>query len=257
MKNTPERWIESFPRLKSDGHKYNRGHALIYAAPELTGASRLAVSACARIGAGLVTLLCAPKQVTIYRTTLPPHIMVRDDLAWMDSRVTARLYGPGGLSTKPDFTSELPVVLDADALASLPKKLQPNYILTPHEGEFCRAFPQITGTREERAQKIAKKMNAQIVLKGAQTIIAAPDGRIALNSNAPPTLATAGSGDVLAGMIAGLLAQEMPAFEAACAAVWIHGNAAQKFGPGLVANDLPDLIPNVLQDLLGFQKDFS
>ncbi|MCB9983117.1 MAG: NAD(P)H-hydrate dehydratase [Rhodospirillales bacterium] len=188
------------------------------------------------------------------------HILVYDQ-GEQAERVSARLYGPGGLSVKPDYESDVPTVLDADALNDLPPHLNPPpqggegwerdvfYVLTPHEGEFARAFPDLTGAKLEKARAAAAQIGAVIVLKGADTVIAHPDGRAVINTHASPYLATAGSGDVLAGMIAGLMAQGMPPFEASCAAVWMHGDAALKFGAGLVASDLIDMIPEILRSL--------
>lgn len=248
QENTPEVWLEFFPKLDKDAHKYTRGHAVIYGAPELTGASRLAADACARIGAGLVSVLCTAETAAIYKTSLPAHILVRDDLNWWDERVTAQLYGSGGLARDVDIKN-VPTVLDADALLSLPEVLNPKCILTPHEGEFSKAFPDIRGDRIEMAQKASQQSSAIIVLKGQETIIAHPDGRMIVNRHAASNLATAGTGDVLAGLITGLAAQGMEPFFAASAAVWIHGDAAIKFGPGLVASDIPNIIPEILRDL--------
>ena len=252
MENKTDLWLEQFPHKEKDTHKYNYGHALIYGAPELTGATRLAACGCARIGAGLTTVLAQDGDV--YRATLPAHIMVRDDLRWNDARVTARLYGPGGIAKGVKISLSRPCVLDADALQCMPGELNENVVLTPHEGEFAKAFPDIEGSGEEKALKAAQQTGAVVVLKGAATVIAQPDGRIVVNRHASPYLASAGTGDVLAGLITGLLAQNMPAFEAACAAVWMHGDAALKHGPGLVASDLIDIIPKVLQEGLGFSR---
>ena len=246
--NHPDLWKDCFPIPKQESHKYDRGHAVIYGAPELTGATRLAAGACARIGAGLTTVLCTTETTSIYRTTLPAHIMVRDNLTYRDPRITARLYGPGGLPKDCKISLSRPAVLDADALKTLPDTLNEHTILTPHEGEFKAAFPHIEGTALEKAQIAAKETGALIVLKGAHTIIAHPDGRSVINTHATPYLATAGSGDVLAGMITGLLAQHMPPFETACATAWLHGEAARRIGPGLVASDLPESIPQILRD---------
>jgi NAD(P)H-hydrate epimerase len=181
-----------------------------------------------------------------------------------DDRKNAFVLGPGnGISdrTKDNVLQVLAsgraAVLDADGLScfadspeSLFKAVQSNVVLTPHDGEFTRLFPNITGgTRLERARAGAEASGCIVVLKGADSVIAAPDGRAAINTNAPPTLATAGSGDVLAGIIGGLLAQGMPAFEAACAGVWLHGQSALNFGPGLIAEDIPEFIPLALEDL--------
>lgn len=247
--NNPNLWLSCLPVKGREDHKYAHGYARIYGAPVLTGATRLAAESCARMGAGLVTVLATRESAPVYRETLAAHVMVREGLSWSDDRVTANLWGPGGIPVLPDFTTNIPSVLDADALQDLPAKLGPHFVLTPHEGEFERVFPNIGGERLEKAKTAAQMINATIVLKGPETIIASPDGRLVVNNHASPQLATAGTGDVLAGMITGLLAQGMPPFEAACAAVWIHGECALKFGPGLVASDLPPMIPQVLKDL--------
>ena len=252
QENTPDLWFTDFPQREADSHKYDYGHALIYGAPELTGATRLAASACARIGAGLTTVLA--KEGDVYRGTLPAHIMVRDNTAWSDKRVSARLYGPGGMAKGVKISLNRSCVLDADALLCMPDKLNEQTVLTPHGGEFAKAFPDIEGSREDKALNAARRTGAVIVLKGVETVVAHPDGRCVVNKHDSSNLSTAGTGDVLAGLVTGLLAQGMPAFEAACAAVWIHGDAALKFGPGLVATDLIDLIPKVLQEGLGFSR---
>ena len=249
LENHPDLWLEFFPRLEKESHKYKRGHAVIYGAPELTGATRLVAESCARVGAGLVSVLAVKEIADVYRETLKPHILVRDDLDWDDVRVTAKLYGSGGMSAQIDYTSKLPIVLDADALQPLSQKLFSNFVLTPHDGEFSRMFPDIAGGRIEKAQKAAQESGANIVLKGAETIIVSPDGRKVINLHASSVLATVGTGDVLAGMITGLMAQGMNPFDAACCAVWMHGECAIRFGLGLVASDILDIIPQVLKDL--------
>lgn len=247
LENCPELWRDNLPVKTPDQHKYDHGHALIYGAPQMTGATRLASAACARMGTGLTTVLAGEKG-DVYRSSLPPHIIVRDDPGWSDERVTARLYGSGGLPCKVDFTKDIPTVLDADALADLPQKLSPNYILTPHEGEFARTFPAIEGNKLEKAQRASERTGAVIVLKGPDTIITAPEGRCVVNTHSSPYLATAGTGDVLAGMITGFLAQGMEPFAAGCAAVWLHGEAARQIGPGLVTGDLIDILSEVRSD---------
>ena len=251
LENHPDLWLADIPSKAKTGHKYDSGMAHIYGAPKLTGATRLASEACGRMGAGLVAVV-APKRIgDLYRAALAPHILVYDQ-GKQPKKVSARLYGPGGLTVKPDYNSDIPTVLDAGALYDLPKKLANKFVLTPHEGEFAKAFPDLDGTKIEKARAAAYKVGALIVLKGPDTVIAHPDGRVVVNTHASADLATAGSGDVLAGLITGLMAQGMQGFEACCAAVWVQGDGALRFGRGLVASDLIEMIPEVLQEGLGF-----
>ncbi len=236
----------------------------------MTGAARMAARAAARVGAGLTTIAVPEIALPIYATALT-SIMVRpiatshdfDDLL-TDRRISALLIGPGagvGGETRDRALAMLasgrPTVLDADAITSfqedaseLDRAIVDTCIMTPHEGEFRRLFG-LPGDKLTRTRAAAKRSGAFVILKGSDTVIAAPDGRAIINTNAPPTLATAGSGDVLSGMILGLLAQKMDPFLAAAAAVWLHGAAATAFGPGLIAEDLPDLLPGVFQRLQG------
>lgn len=266
--NTPALWQMHRPRPGPDSHKYSRGHALIVGGYPMTGAARMSARAAARVGAGAVTVAVAPEAMAIYAASLL-SVMVAplfgpDDLARLlaDTRMSALLIGPGaglGPATRAQVLAMLatrrPVVLDADAISvfgddpeTLFGAVSGPCVLTPHEGEFRRIF-DVSGNKLARTRAAARRSGAVVVLKGADTVIAAPDGRSAINTNAPPTLATAGAGDVLAGFVLGLLAQGMPAFEAAAAAVWMHGAAATNFGPGLMAEDLADLLPAVLARL--------
>lgn len=248
IENNRALWSEYLPLKKPNGHKYDSGHVLVYGAAELTGATRLAATACARVGAGVVTVLAVKKVANVYRSSLPACILVRENWGYMSKTVTARVYGPGGLSVVPDYSSTLPTVLDADALCDLPEALSENYILTPHEGEFLKIFGKIKGNRAERAGQAARAINSIVVLKGPETVIAHPNGRIVINKNGSPYLATAGTGDVLSGMIGGLLAQGMPCFEASCAAVWMHSECANKIGGGLIADDILEAYNSVAFD---------
>jgi hydroxyethylthiazole kinase-like uncharacterized protein yjeF len=266
--NTPVLWREKLPHLRNAGNKYSRGHVLLYGGYPMTGASRMAARAAARSGAGLTTIAVPERAFTIYATALTSimaHPLARDeDFAGMlkDPRYTAFSIGPGaGVSeaTRAHALTLLhtgkPVVLDADAISVFSKHpdelfqaIRGPCVITPHEGEFKRIF-ESTGDKLTRAREAARRSGAVVVLKGADTVIAAPDGRAIINGNAPATLATAGSGDVLGGLIVGLLSQGMDAFPAAAAGVWMHGAAASDFGPGLIAEDLPDLLPGVLRRL--------
>lgn len=271
--NLPILWQHSFPALSADIHKYTRGHAIIMgASPATTGASRLAALGALRAGAGLVSVACSQEALPVYAAALTA-VMTKvitnakelDNLL-ADERVTSMCIGPGsGVNEKTRehvlqlLKHKKPAVLDADALTSfkdgtkpLFSAVMPHTVLTPHEGEFERLFTA-KGAKHLRAQTAAKEAGCVIVLKGNDTIIAAPDGRVAINAEAPVWLATAGSGDVLTGIITGLLAQKMPAFEAACAGVWLHSKAASLFGPGLIADDLPLAMAGALKILYGDQ----
>lgn len=266
--NSPALWRRSLPTAESAANKYTRGHALLYGGYPMTGAARMAARAAARIGCGLTTLAVPQIAFPIYAAALT-SIMVQplsDDVALasllQDRRYNAFSIGPGAgvNSVTREYTLAMldtskPMVIDADAIsvfapapAELFNAIRAPVVLTPHEGEFKRIFT-LEGDKLSRARAAAAMSGAVVVLKGADTVIAAPDGRAAINGNAPPTLATAGSGDVLGGLILGLLAQGMEAFLAAAAAVWMHADAAAAFGPGLLAEDLPDLIPAVLRRL--------
>jgi NAD(P)H-hydrate epimerase len=264
--NDPALWQAQLPRAKSSANKYTRGHALLWGGYPMTGAARMAARAAARMGAGLTTIAVPQAAFSLYAAALT-SIMVqplsRDgDLARLlsDRRYTACLIGPGaGVNDATRRTAldilatARPVLLDADAISvfaartdELTRAIRGPCVMTPHDGEFARLF-EPSGDKLSRARAAARRCGAIMVLKGADTVVAAPDGRAVVNSNAPVSLATAGSGDVLGGLILGLLAQGMDAFMAAAAGVWMHGAAAAEFGPGLLAEDLPDLIPAVLR----------
>jgi ADP-dependent NAD(P)H-hydrate dehydratase / NAD(P)H-hydrate epimerase len=267
--NDPLLWRTELPQAGAAGNKYTRGHALLCGGYPMTGAARMSARAAARVGAGLTTIAVPEVAFAIYAAALT-SIMVqplsRDgDLTRLlgDPRYTAFLIGPGaGISDATRaaaleiLATTRPVLLDADAISvfagrtvDLAHAIRGPCVMTPHEGEFARVFGTGGGDKLTRARDAARHSGAVMVLKGADTVIAAPDGRAIVNTNAPASLATAGSGDVLGGMILGLLAQRVDAFAAAAAAVWMHGAAAARFGPGLLAEDLPDLLPAVLRQL--------
>jgi ADP-dependent NAD(P)H-hydrate dehydratase / NAD(P)H-hydrate epimerase len=277
--NRPELWGRAFPWPTPDSHKYSRGHAVVVSGGlSTTGAARLAARGALRAGAGLVTI-ASPREALSVNAEANLAVMVRpvDGAAELasflaDKRRNAVVLGPGGgvgpamrEQAAAALASEAAVVLDADALTSfgddhaalvamIAKRVGQATVLTPHVGEFARLFEVIhedhnVHAKLEKARLAARSSGATLLLKGADTVVAAPDGRASIADNAPPTLATAGSGDVLAGMIAGLLAPGMPAFEAASAAVWLHGEAANAFGPGLIAEDLPEALPAVYRAL--------
>ena len=265
FENHPHLWRDALPALDSAGNKYSRGHALIWGGYPMTGAARLAGRAALRIGAGVVTLEVPEIALPIYASSstsviIKPTLPATSDQS--DDSLSALLIGPGAGVTQATkdrvlamLARALPVVLDADALTvfqddplALDAALRANCVLTPHEGEFYRLFKD-KGGKLDRCLAAARRCGAVVVLKGNDTVIAAPDGRAVINANAPPWLATAGSGDVLAGMITGLLAQGMDPFWSAAAAVWLHAAGANIFGLGLISEDLPDLLPQVLQQI--------
>jgi len=275
FQNTPQVWRHSFPVPRIDGHKYARGHVLVVSGDVAsTGAARLSARGALRAGAGLVTL-ASPRDALAVNASALTAIMVRTvDTAIEfgeqlgDKRFNTCIIGPGaGVRDRTrDFVhtalaAQRHLVLDADALtsfASAPDRLfesirashDPRVVLTPHEGEFPRLFSDMSNkhpgrSKLERVRAAAERSGAVVLLKGPDTTVAAPDGRATIAANAPPWLATAGSGDVLAGIIAGLLAQGAAAFEAASIGVWMHGEAAREAGPGLIAEDLPEVLPAV------------
>jgi len=279
FENIPELWRDVFPVPEIDGHKYARGHAVVVSGGmSETGAARMAARAALRAGAGLVTVASSREALPVNAAALTA-VMVRavdnpvefgDYLK--DPRLNAIVIGPGagvGSHTRDFVLTALShhrnIVLDADALTSFADQPEVLFgaikamndgevVLTPHEGEFGRLFRSLSdGDRDlsklERARLAATESGATVLIKGPDTVVASPDGRASIASNAPPWLATAGAGDVLAGMICGCLAQHVPAFEASSMAVWMHGEAAYEFGPGLIAEDLPEMLPEIYAQL--------
>lgn len=273
--NIPRLWSDNFPRPRLDGHKYDRGHTLAVSGPLTgTGAARLAARAALRIGSGLVTLASPADAIVVNASHLTAIMLHRlyeaEGLAEIlaDRRKNAVVLGPAlgvGEATVAlvgaALASEAAVVVDADGLTSFAEDPEALFgqirsrsspvVLTPHDGEFARLFPELAEipSKLDRARQAAELSGAVIVLKGPDSAVAAPDGTAAIADNAPPYLATAGAGDVLAGMIGGLLAQSMPVFDAAAAAVWMHGAAAAQVGPGLISEDIPEALPGVLSGL--------
>jgi hydroxyethylthiazole kinase-like uncharacterized protein yjeF len=279
FENLPEAWRQSFPVPRIDGHKYSRGHALVVSGGiAATGAARMTARAALRAGAGLVTL-ASPRDALAVNATALTAVMVRVvDTAiefgevLSDRRFNVCAIGPGaGVGERTvDFVhtalgAQLRLVLDADALTSFaagPERLfesikashDPQVVLTPHEGEFPRLFSDLSNkhpgrSKLERVRAAAERSGAVVMVKGPDTTVAAPDGRATIAANAPPWLATAGAGDVLAGIIAGLMAQGVDAFEAASIGVYMHGEAAREAGPGLIAEDLTETLPAVFRRL--------
>lgn len=259
-------WADLLPRKTASSHKYRHGHALVVGGgPASTGAARLAARAALRAGAGAVTVICPEAAVPIYGAQLTAVMIspIGDDGEFPrqleDPRRNGVLLGPGGGVGEPlrhkvaaSLAAGKSCVLDADALTSFADRpralfelIKSPCLFTPHEGEFKRLF-ELEGDKLARTRAAAGQSGAVVLLKGPDTVVAAPDGRAVIQTDAPATLATAGSGDVLAGIALGLLVQGMPAFHAACAATWLHGAAAREFGPGLIAEDLTETLPAVL-----------
>jgi hydroxyethylthiazole kinase-like uncharacterized protein yjeF len=282
FENAPPLWRSRFPVPGLAGHKYTRGHAVVVSGgASHTGAARLAAMAALRGGAGLVTI-ASPRTALAINAAASLAVMVRPadgaaelEMLLADTRLNAVAIGPGagvGAATREMVMASLrgdrAVVIDADGLTSFAEAREDLFaasaangkaVLTPHAGEFHRLFDgelapgdgsKTDLSKADLARAAARRSGAVVVFKGADTVIAAPDGRAAINANAPPRLATAGTGDVLAGLVAGLLAQGMPAFEAACAAVWVHGEAATAAGPGMISEDLAPRIPEIYAALI-------
>ncbi|RVU39282.1 NAD(P)H-hydrate dehydratase [Hwanghaeella grinnelliae] len=269
IENGPELWAESLHWPNPTDHKYARGHSLVVGGAIMTGAARMSAKAAQRAGAGAVTVAAPADAQTVYKVTLE-SIMVasyRDTSSLQDiiemPKVSAVLIGPGtGMVTATReracmvLRTGKPAVVDADAISIfegsselLFESVNGPVVMTPHEGEFARVFPDLQGGRLFRARAAAARSGCIVLLKGYDTVIAAPDGRVAINANAPADLATAGAGDVLSGIIVALLSQGLPPFEAACAGAWIHAESAMAFGPGLIPEDVIAGIPAVLSTL--------
>jgi len=274
IENHPELWQKYLPSPSNQSHKYNRGYTLIYGGPiACTGASRMASYAALRAGAGICSIACTPAALPIYAASVTA-IMTKSYSSdaelnkMLDSnKLNALLIGPGaGVNdttrrhTLMMLNTQLPCVLDADALTCFSdnpqilfnaiKQRNAATILTPHSGEFDRIFGITTPEKRiESVMKAAMNSGAIIILKGADSIIGTPDGNVTINTHASFHLATAGAGDVLAGIIAGLLATNMPPYKAVQAAIWIHGECGIRCGKGLIAEDLIDVLPNILHSL--------
>jgi hydroxyethylthiazole kinase-like uncharacterized protein yjeF len=271
FENEPELWLRRLRWPGVEAYKHSRGRVIVVSGESWqTGAARLAARAALRVGAGVVTLLSPPDALMVNAAHVEA-VMLKPfetdvELGVAASSVEAAIIGPAAGVTEATLSNVLALagtgaalVIDADALSvfrddpsELFSVLDRDDVLTPHAGEFERVFPGVLKAASERISAVriaATRAQAVVLLKGPDTVIAAPDGRAAVNLNGSPWLATAGSGDVLAGLIGGLVAQGVDSFEAACAGVWIHAACADAFGPGLISEDLPDLVPKVLKDL--------
>jgi ADP-dependent NAD(P)H-hydrate dehydratase / NAD(P)H-hydrate epimerase len=279
FQNAPAFWQDKLPKLTRDSHKYTRGHCLVVSGPEFqTGASRLSATAALNNGAGAVTIVGDKHALRIHAAHVTA-IMMREAesperfaAVLAKGRFDAAIIGPAsGIGSQTlnriqmALDAKLPLVLDADALTSMIGRVEhirnssdilPLCVMTPHAGEFAKLFMPLLArdanfqalpskrqqSKVEQARSAARIAKAVIVFKGADTVIAAHGGRAVINRNAGPELATAGSGDVLSGLIGAHLAGGMPAFEAAAAAVWLHGFLGQQIGVGLTADRLVDAV---------------
>lgn len=275
FENHPALWLPNFPFPAADTHKYMRGHVMVYGGADRTGAACLAAHAAQVAGAGVVSIACAPEQkmiYSLYRASLMTSAWNSEEdfkTLLRDERTNVAVIGPGG-GTSGDAAERLRIatlntlsmagktaVLDGDVFTvfkndpdTLFNHLSKRHILTPHEGEFVRIFGDLPGSKVARARAAARKANAIIILKGFDTVIAAPDGTAVVNTNGTPILATAGTGDVLAGLVAGFAAQGMPPFMAALAGVWLHADAARLHGPALTAEDIINNMNQSLKNIL-------
>lgn len=270
IRNEPAVWSDRLPWPGPDAHKHQRGRLGVVSGDAMhTGAARLAARAGLRVGAGVVRILCPPDAAPVIAPAIKAVMLASfhspEGLAHEARDMDAVVIGPAAgvgdataMNVRALAATGAVLVLDADGLTSFQHApadlfavLDRDDVLTPHAGEFGRLFPDLAGhERADAAAMASRRAGAIVVLKGRETLIAAPDGRLVVNGNGTPWLATAGTGDVLAGLIAGLVAQRMDSFDAACAAVWMHAEAARAFGPGLIAEDLPEGIPGLLAGLL-------
>ena len=268
--NQPAVWKDRLPWPGPDAHKHQRGRLGVVSGDAMhTGAARLAARAGLRVGAGVVRILCPPDAAPVIAPAVEAVMLAAfhspEGLAHEARDMDAVVIGPAAgigdstaMNVRALAATGAALVIDADGLTSFERApgdlfavLDRDDVLTPHAGEFGRLFPDLAAhERADAAAMASQRAGAVVVLKGRETLIAAPDGRLAVNGNGTPWLATAGTGDVLAGLIAGLIAQRMDSFDAACAAVWMHAEAARAFGPGLIAEDLPEGMPAVLRGLL-------